>query len=609
MSFWVSTAALGLALLAGCESAPESPGQGAYTTSKSGIQRADAVRQQALALKTAERDPLLVKAADLYLSENKPKQAASTLDAVNATNLPPADRLLYLLLQGESALQTDSGERAVSFLRASQNAQNIAAQPVAFRLRWHQARAQIFSQRGDLSRAIFELTRVSALLTDTAAVQQVNNSIWTLLEKLPQEDIEQGLQQSGDGLVSGWYQLAAITHQAKGDIRLQIENIQLWQQQHSGHPAAQVPPERIRQFASLRIIEASKIAILLPRDGEFQVAGDAIANGIVAAFYDNRKNGGKVPELTFYDTLSGPVVEVYQRAVSEGAQLVIGPLQRERLAELMAQPNLPVPVLGLNYVEDAQASNTNLYQFGLAIRDEASQIAEGAWEAGYRSAMVIHPANRMGEQAASAFATDWQAKGGKITSNIVYSAQQGDYSQLLEPPLLIQQSKQRAQRLQQVLGKNIEFTPRRRGDLDMIFLVGYPDQGRQIKPALDYMYASDLPVFSTSQIYSGAPNPEQDQDLDNILFTAVPWSVKAYSARMIPPPGYLPAAYKNLFAMGVDAYHLQQWLSILSSVPGTDFKGQTGNLTMAAGNRIQRRQPWVKFQNGVPVPAASIAKH
>ncbi|HBM24713.1 MAG TPA: hypothetical protein DD411_14230, partial [Alcanivorax sp.] len=48
------------------------------------------------------------------------------------------------------------------------------------------------------------------------------------------------------------------------------------------------------------------------------------------------------------------------------------------------------------------------------------------------------------------------------------------------------------------------------------FLVADPNEGRQIKPALNFHYARDLPVFATSHLYNGTPAPRRDQDLDGV---------------------------------------------------------------------------------------------
>ena len=53
--------------------------------------------------------------------------------------------------------------------------------------------------------------------------------------------------------------------------------------------------------------------------------------------------------------------------------------------------------------------------------------------------------------------------------------------------------------------------------LDFLFLVADPNEGRQIKPALNFHFARDPPVFATSYIYDGTLATAPDQDLDGCI--------------------------------------------------------------------------------------------
>ena len=60
-------------------------------------------------------------------------------------------------------------------------------------------------------------------------------------------------------------------------------------------------------------------------------------------------------------------------------------------------------------------------------------------------------------------------------------------------------------------------------DLNMIFSVGTSIDMRVIKPQFNFNYAEDIPFYSTSHIYSGVNDKEQNQDLNNIKFCDIPW--------------------------------------------------------------------------------------
>src|SRR5690606_7499235 len=155
-----------------------------------------------------------------------------------------------------------------------------------------------------------------------------------------------------------------------------------------------------------------------------------------------------------------------------------------------------------------------LYQFGLAVEDEARQAARQAFLEGHRFALVLVPSQDWSERSATSFIDEWNRLGGTI----VHSSQfvgSGDYSQVIKSAMLIERSQARAQELERLFGTNLQFQTRRRQDIDMIFLIADPVQARQIKPTLAFHYAGSIPVYATSQVYSGVPDVKADRDLND----------------------------------------------------------------------------------------------
>ena len=118
----------------------------------------------------------------------------------------------------------------------------------------------------------------------------------------------------------------------------------------------------------------SSIAILLPESGPFLDPAKAIKAGFIEAHSRDNSRGAK-PALHFYDTEKGKTADLYQKAVKEGAKLVIGPLNKENILSL-AKTTLAVPVLALNHVPNL--SKQNLYQFALSPIDDAAEITKKA---------------------------------------------------------------------------------------------------------------------------------------------------------------------------------------------------------------------------------------
>ena len=153
-------------------------------------------------------------------------------------------------------------------------------------------------------------------------------------------------------------------------------------------------------------------------------------------------------------------------------------------------------------------------------------------------------------------------------------------------------------------GRRAEYQPSRGDNMSFLFMVANPNQGRQLKPLLNFHYARNLPVYATSYIYDGTPAPRRDQDLDGVRFVDMPWILYQDTrlhqlARETWPEGH--GRYNRLFAMGVDAYRLQARLYLLRTVAGSDLPGVTGNLHLD-GARLVRESDWAEFRRGQPQP-------
>ncbi|HEY7884272.1 MAG TPA: penicillin-binding protein activator, partial [Cellvibrionaceae bacterium] len=141
-----------------------------------------------------------------------------------------------------------------------------------------------------------------------------------------------------------------------------------------------------------------------------------------------------------------------------------------------------------------------------------------------------------------------------------------------------------------------EFEPRRRQDVDMIFLIATPAEARQIKPTLAFHYAGDVPVYATSQIYTGQISTT-DSDLNGIRFNTLPWQFDHTrpEKQLLSQHSQVPIAFIPLQAMGVDAYHLYPRLPQLHRLGRARLFGATGNLSLNAQGQVKRELIWARF--------------
>ena len=297
---------------------------------------------------------------------------------------------------------------------------------------------------------------------------------------------------------------------------------------------------------------------------------------------------------------------MYQQAVYEGAEFVIGPLLKSNISRLVQSGVVQTPVLALNRIEEAVSFSQPVYQFGLDPGNEARQTAERARLDGHQRIVALVPDSAWGDRVLAAFADYWQKSGGELMGVDRYPARTTDFSQYIKRIFNLDRSKQRHRNLEYRLGVKLEYEPRRRQDVDAVFIVAFPREARQIKPQLDYHHASDLPVYATSHAYSGSPQPDKDRDLNGIRFCDSPWILAAgiekdIRRRLASSWGKRANHYQRLFSLGVDAYRLIPWLQTMTgSFNNRDFNGVTGIITLDESRHLQRRLDCAEFRKGRP---------
>jgi len=366
-----------------------------------------------------------------------------------------------------------------------------------------------------------------------------------------------------------------------------------------------------------------QIALILPLNNKFAGAAAAVRDGFLTAYYaqlssmaENPIPGTIIPRIRIYDEGNSPtqISAIIQQAVNDGAQFIVGPLDKDAVNRLALDPALPVPTLALNFSEqdhravndDLLQTQNNLYQMSLSPEQEARQVAERAWLDGHVRAAVINPGSAWGERVAEAFISRWVEFGGEIVETQTFDTNQSDYSLPIRQLLNVDESEARRNELNRLLGAKLEFVPRRRQDVDFIFMAASARQARLIRPQLRFHHAANLPVYTTSNSYSGVINAEVDRDMDGVIFADIPWTLgspRPHSELKNAVETLWPASarlYTRLYALGVDAYNIIGELDRLHRNRADFFAGETGDLYLDTQNRLQRRLEWARFEGGVP---------
>jgi uncharacterized protein len=329
-------------------------------------------------------------------------------------------------------------------------------------------------------------------------------------------------------------------------------------------------------FAStLSLAAPPHIALLLPQSGRMIKAAESIRDGFLAAYYQDQGTGADSPSLRFYDSDAADIVALMQQARADGAGLIIGPLDRERLDALIKAGPQGVPVLALNNTE---ASAENIYQFALAPEDEILRLSEWMVEDNIRHPLLLATADDASQRQLRIFQTIWQARQGRTAKVLI-----------LDPT-----------RKGGIVAE-IKTLTAGNANHDALFLAT-PALARQVQPALTY-YHNRLPLYSLSSAWDPTADASGQKDLDGLHFCDLPWMLEPARAEQIAlyeSYGRPVSGYDRLYAFGADAWTLaQEWQALTD---GEAISLRSGRVRADSTRHLRRTPSCAEVRNGVATP-------
>ena len=578
-------AALTLALAA-CSGAPQKtePQQPAVTA-PSGPSEAE----YALSLPRSEYSAQFA-AADAALARLDWMGAEVALTEAAAAELESNDQARLIYLQAR-----------IAHLRGDQQAYSMLSaidQPglhPAIAQRVHNFQRHLLGLSGDYLASARLGTKImlNSPRADRAALKR---SIWRDLQRLDRASLASATADAAsDPQWNAWLELAQLANRDTTQLAAELPT---WLASNQGHPAANPLPGGL-EYLLQTAAAPDTVALLLPLSGRLAPAGKAVRDGYLASYYQARRGNSVPSEILVLDSdLYGSAAEAYQDAALQGAKLIVGPLSKEFVAELAVHPSRAIPVLALNQVDSSiPPGSSALVQLALAPEDEAARIAELAFGQGARRALVMRPAGTWGDKMERALRERWQELGGTTASVISYTGKE-DYSPSVKSGLGIAASEERKRLVRDMLATNVEFTPRRRQDLDIIFMLARNGaQARALKPLLAFHYAGALPVYATSSVYSGSPD-SRDKDLDDLQLVDLPWLLGSNPTLKSTLAAADSDQYPRLNALGADAFRVQSRFLQLQAGPDALLRGDTGLLSLNPQLQIQRELPAATFDGG-----------
>jgi outer membrane PBP1 activator LpoA protein len=337
----------------------------------------------------------------------------------------------------------------------------------------------------------------------------------------------------------------------------------------AGQPLETLPPAEIEQIVpevAALLPEGEPvphIALLLPMQSpSFGLAADAVQQGFMAAASYGRL---QLPVRIYSEQAeTGSVYKTYRQAIANGARAVVGPLTRDGVNALAAETNIPVPTLALNVVEGEHAPQ--LYFFGMAIEEEARQVARIAARQGLHQAIIVSVDTSLSQRLRAAFEEQWSAADRGILRVIEFKKDLSVFSDI--------------------------------GDMTdtVVFLATGAGQARLMRSYLP----TKAPVYATSQVFPGNTNTLTNYDLNGIRFIDMPWLLQPdHPAVMIyqraDPP--LSIDRERLYALGVDSFRLMQLLLTGKASSSLSLDGVSGRIRMQ-GHTLQREGVQARFVEG-----------
>ncbi|EMB4324641.1 penicillin-binding protein activator [Pluralibacter gergoviae] len=196
-------------------------------------------------LSETQRQEQALLAVELKLAQNDPATAKALLAKLDAASVRKDQQARYW----QDVIAAEQGKPSLTLLRAL-----IAQQP---------------------------------LLTAEQDKQKNIDATWQTLASMSKEQAAALVINADENVLQGWLDLQRVWFDSRGDAEMLKAGIKDWQTRYPQNPAAKMLPSQLANVQNFKPASTSKIALLLPLNGQAAVFGRTIQQGFEAA-----KNGG-----------------------------------------------------------------------------------------------------------------------------------------------------------------------------------------------------------------------------------------------------------------------------------------------------------------------------
>ncbi|WP_036974884.1 penicillin-binding protein activator [Pseudoalteromonas luteoviolacea] len=554
---------------------------------------ANALYTLALSKQGASRIQLLYSAREAAISEqNWPVLEQVCFELETKASVDHVQNKLYIAFAQKEQGKYESAHTILQTVNAQLK--------LAEHRGWHQyLTGSIFASQKLPKKALVHYFKSADIAQQNKlTIAGLDKDIWSALQQLSSYALERF--DRGSVIQQGWVKLAKY-HQVYLGSTVQLHQaMNNWQRRYKNHPGSFIIPSEVKSTINLAPYQATKLAILLPQSGSSERLGAALKNGFLAAMDKSQVN-----EIYFIDEMDS--AELIERELQKvQADFIIGPLLKSNIVKVKSSSFVAQSAaIFLNEIdpEDAERIHTEHYYFALNPEHEVEQAMVHFLAKGFQKPMLLAPNTPSGQRLIAHFNSQWQ-NFSKTEPEAGFYNNSEDMVEVITGLLEVDSSKARIKEVKSLFRSEVESETRSRRDIDAIYILGDAIETRLIKPYLDVnvsTFAERIPLYASSRSYSKQIDKTDKGDLEGLYFTELPWmlpdainerNLRDTYARLWPEQADIE---QRLFAMAHDALNLIPELKQLSKIPGKEFDGLTGSLSIKEANQIHRKLSWGQY--------------
>ena len=295
------------------------------------------------------------------------------------------------------------------------------------------------------------------------------------------------------------------------------------------------------------------------------------------------------PELNFLNSEDLESMNCTLRNFSRSYSIIfLNSSLNEQLLEGCLSSLLKLNGLIILFNKNLKTQNSNLTLLEVDRKKDYLDLLNFAKDQGNKNSIIIDDENTKDKDQ---IAKVWDGLNGRIIKSSRSENKQNE--KLLSELLLIENSESRAIQLSRILSTQIEYTPRRREDIDSLILSVSLSKARSLKPALEYNFAESIPVYLASDWNNINYYQDSEMDLEGITLIDFPWMLSTSPER----DSSLQRKKSRDFAVGYDAYELMLLLNNNTSRRNYIYKGLSGKISINQG-KLSRQSLIVKVVDG-----------